>query len=581
MHTTFEIYKNNRVYKYPVRLEIGERITFLHAPYGLKDEIKAFKGPRWHGFDKENPRKLWSIDNCPRNVFQIKALMGEDVYAHFEQPLVDLDMSKLRDGTELHQVDMVRRGLTYRYQIFGAEQGLGKSLVGMTIAELAGGEWWYIGPKSAGESFQLEMEKWNTTANISQILTFEAAQKIVKYQSFDLPVGILVDESSGVKTQTANRTIAIQWLADAIREKFLPENSGYVILLSGTPTAKRPSDIWSQAEIAWPGFLREGSTKAFQQRYAIVEEREDMDGIKYPVLKGWRAEEVAELPNRLQGLMTVYRKADCLNLPKKNFRQVVLQPSEKVLRVGRALSKIAPNTITALGWLRALSSGFQYVMKEDGKIPCPACLPGVPCHICNDTKEIPTKKRHTQMVNTPKQKALVEEITGHQRIVVAASFKGSIERCRKAALELGYATCVIDGDGWVSYDVHGELMKGVHPLRHWKDCPDPVCLIGNPASCRFGITLIEAKKMVFFDNSFSAEHRLQMIDRIHRIGQTEPVEYVDLIHLPVDQLVVDTLDNNRELELLSLGAIRESLGDGEDEDISELLLENSVDTFES
>jgi SNF2 family DNA or RNA helicase len=179
------------------------------------------------------------------------------------------------------------------------------------------------------------------------------------------------------------------------------------------------------------------------------------------------------------------------------------------------------------------------------------------------------------MVSTPKVQALRDEIAGHHRIVIAASFKGSIERCVLVAREMGFDTCVIDGDGWLAYDVQGEMFKvgqgksktPLHPLKHWKNSPRPVALIGNPASCRFGITLIEAIKMVFFDNSFSAEHRLQMIDRIHRIGTTVSPEIVDLIHLPVDQLVVDTLDSNRELELLSLGAISESLGEGEIEDI--------------
>lgn len=568
MKTVLKVYKNGRIHNFPVRLEITDtRIKFLSAPFGLKDEIKAFKGPKWHGFDKENPQKIWSIENCPRNVFQLRALMGEDVYAHFEQPLVELDMSKIRPEMEPHQLDMVRRGLTYRYQIFAAEQGLGKSLTGITIAELAGGDWWYVGPKSAGESFLLELEKWKSTANFTEILTYEGAQSKIKYTKFDAPTGVLIDESSSCKTPSANRTIAIQWLADYIRETYLPTNSGYVIELSGTPTAKKPSDIWAQAEIAWPGFLREGSLYAFEHRYAIVEEKEDLDGVKYPVMKVWREEEVAALPERWKGLVSVYRKADHTNLPPKKTRRVLLTPSEKVMRVARALTKVAPNTITALTWLRALSSGFQYVMKDEGTTPCIACVPNVPCHVCNGTGVVTIKKRTTQMVNTPKQKALVEEITGLDRVVVAASFKGSIERCRKAANDLGFATCVVDGDGWVSYDQNGELIPGLHPLRHWRDCEGPVCFIGNPASCRFGITLIEANKMVFFDNSFSAEHRLQMMDRIHRLGQTKPCEYVDLIHLPVDQLVADTLDSNRNLELLSLGAIKEALGDGDDEEL--------------
>jgi len=71
--------------------------------------------------------------------------------------------------------------------------------------------------------------------------------------------------------------------------------------------------------------------------------------------------------------------------------------------------------------------------------------------------------------------------------------------------------------------------------------------------------------MVFFDNDFSAEYRLQMQDRIHRIGMDEihGATIVDIIHLPVDQLVLDTLNENKRLESLSLGLISDSFGEGE------------------
>jgi len=36
------------------------RILFLKSPFSLKDEIKAMKGARWHGYEEENPIKAWS-----------------------------------------------------------------------------------------------------------------------------------------------------------------------------------------------------------------------------------------------------------------------------------------------------------------------------------------------------------------------------------------------------------------------------------------------------------------------------------------------------------------------------------------
>ena len=64
-----------------------------------------------------------------------------------------------------------------------------------------------------------------------------------------------------------------------------------------------------------------------------------------------------------------------------------------------------------------------------------------------------------------------------------------------------------------------------------------------------------------------------MEDRIHRmtmdlvLGAT----IIDLVHLPIDQLVLDTLQSNKILEHLSLGVVGEILGaDEEEEELLEL-----------
>ena len=99
----------------------------------------------------------------------------------------------------------------------------------------------------------------------------------------------------------------------------------------------------------------------------------------------------------------------------------------------------------------------------------------------------------------------------------------------------------------------------MHILEAWANNEGPTVLIGNPASCRYGLTLNEAKTIVVYDQNFSAEHRRQFLRRNWRIGQDEAVRVIDLIHLPVDQLILDTLKANGRMESLSLGLILESL----------------------
>lgn len=592
--TKFEVRKGNRIFKHDVTLEVTEdRIIFVKSPFAMKDEIKAMAGPKWHGFDKEKPRKVWSVKNCPRNNFQIRVLEGHNMYDHFEQPLIEIHDFKHRgdDGyiAEAHQQDMIRRGLTYHYQIFAAEMGLGKSLTAIEIMERSGKkDWWFVGPKSALESVEEQIRYWHMDPSINvELMTYEKLLSIQKYDfdSIVLPDGVIFDESSMLKTPTAQRTIAAQWLADAIREKHGME--GYVIEMSGTPSAKKPSDWWSQCEIAWPGFLREGSLHAFEQRYGVFEEGEDADGVTFHRRTGWVENEVANLPQRYEGLATVYRKKEWLNLPDKTYHVIELDPTAKAKRVAQSLCRVAPNTITALTWTRALSSGFQYVNKPEGTKVCPVCKGSgtynqpeeAVCPGCDGVGEIPEYKRKTVKVKTPKDDALrnlLDKAEPQGRIVIAASFKGSIARVKDICTERGWATAVVDGDGWRVYDMMGKLIKDVTPMQLWRESEGKVAFIGNPGSCRYGLTLTLACILVFYDNDFSAEKRLQMEDRIHRLSMdmTLGAHIYDLIHLPVDKLVLETLQDNKKLEHLSLGVLNETLGYGTEEvDFTEELLE--------
>jgi len=54
--------------------------------------------------------------------------------------------------------------------------------------------------------------------------------------------------------------------------------------------------------------------------------------------------------------------------------------------------------------------------------------------------------------------------------------------------------------------------------------------------------------VVYYANSFDLEHRLQSEDRAHRIGQRNPVTYVDLItEKTVDEKIVAALRNKIDI----------------------------------
>lgn len=585
---TVRIQKGRYVHTYPIALEIDEnRIWFCKSPYDMKDEIKALQDAKWHGFD-ENPRKIWSCKNSPGNVFRLKTLMGEDTYANWDQPLIPLTVADFNRpeyeeyGVELNgaQVDMIQRGLTHHYVLLAAEMGIGKSLASIEIMERSGKKnWWYTGPASALESVEREIEKWRMDSSINlRMMSYEGLVKTMRYdfENLVVPEGIILDEISLVKNPTNHRSIAAQSICDLIREKHGFE--GYVIGLSGTVSAKAPTDMWSQCETVWPGFLREGSFAAFENRYANMVSMEDAEGVTFRKRDGWKEDEVLALPERYSGLMTSYRKADWLDLPPKVYRVERAQPSKKVMRVAQSLCNIAPNTITGLTWLRALSSGFQYSMKKDGETQCEVCEGSgkysnpepMVCPGCNGAKVVQGYTRETVQVACPKDDLLRRELDRcepHGRIVIAAAFQGSVDRCISICTERGWALAVVDGRGWRCYDAMGGLIRKAKPMDFWETHRGKVAFIGNPESCSYGLTLTLAHTLVFYDNNFKAEKRLQMEDRIHRMSmdKVKGACIVDFVHLPIDELVINTLKDNKRLELMSLGAVGEMIGELEDD----------------
>ena len=411
--------KNGSLIKSPATIEFkDDRIWFLKSPFALKDEIKAMQGSRWHGFEEDNPRKIWSVKDCFRNRFQLGYLMGEDVYEWFDRDLIrhqyrDYYLNGKLTSPMPHQFDMADAGLTYHYQIWGAEMGVGKSLAAQMVIEHANVDHWYwVGPKSSLPNMQREFRIWGfdeTTATV-EFMTYERlVRRMDEWKKGDpIPQGLICDESSRLKTWESQRTKAANKLACLIRERYAFD--GYVIEMSGTPSPKKPIDWWSQCEIAWPGFLREGSPKALEQRLGFSEKQEFDSGTFWKTT-GWKDDErkcavcgeyenapchyrdnfmeaegqddyhefnpskneVAYLHERLKGLVVVKHKKECLSLPDKRYRQVVCKPSASILRVAKAVVDSAPNAVTGMTLLRELSDGFQYREVDDGTTKCNHC----------------------------------------------------------------------------------------------------------------------------------------------------------------------------------------------------------------
>lgn len=384
-------------------LDDGRIEVRFHYNKILLEEIKAFETARW------NPeKKCWTIKDTPRNHFQLDYLQGKNPYARFDKPLVEYTPD--HRPVMKHQIMMVRAGLTYHTHILGAQMGTGKSLAAIRIMELSGfKDWFWVAPKSALRAVQLECEKWNCSVKPT-FLTYEALKKMIENWPKDklAPHGVIFDESSRAKNPTAQRSQAALELANGIRKDW--GDDGYIIEMSGTPAPKSPADWWMQCEIACPGFLREGTIEKFKKRLGLIIMKESIAGGTYPELVTWLDDEkkcltcgqlethlchdpialvtpevgnyhlfvkskneVAFLYERMKGLVSIFFKKDCLDLPEKRYEVIRCKPSPSILRSASIITARSSTVVGAMTLLRELSDGFQYNEEETGTTQCSLC----------------------------------------------------------------------------------------------------------------------------------------------------------------------------------------------------------------
>ncbi len=631
----------------PVRIPVTiisykGRLEF-QFPYNkaLMEEIKVMEGAKYHGYDP-NPRKVWTVADSQRNRFQLEYLAGRNPYAWWDQPLKEFTPS--RPCMYKHQRMMAATGLTYHYVEWGAEMGTGKTLAAIEVMEQSGfPDWFYIAPKTALAGVRLDFEKWK--AKVKPVfMTYEHFVKVMEgWQKGVLPShGVIFDEFSRAKNHTTQRAQACQHLADAIRDTW--GKRGFAIGMSGSPAPKSPADWWSQCEILCPGYLREGRIDKFKQRLALIQMKESLAGGMYPQLVTWwddenkckhcgrlqnhplhqeinmtepgyhpfakSVNEVAFLYKRMAGLVHVWFKKDCLDLPEKQYRLVMCPPQRETLNAMRAITAKSPSAVKTLTLLRELSDGFQYKeVPTGGKEVCPACegkrtgesnvyigpdysedelaqvgattseqhpdnvnhpeywkLMEMACTYCDGSGSVDSYHRITEEVDTPKEPALKDLLDEHEevgRLVIYGGFTGSVERICSICKKAGWNVIRVDGRGWDSDIAKGGslVMDSMELLKIFqsKDEEFPrIAFVGQPGAAGMGITLTASPSIVYWSNDFNAESRIQSEDRIHRPGMdiNRGATIIDLIHLPSDMLVLNNLKAKRDLQSLTMGQMK-------------------------
>ena len=319
-----------------------------------------------------------------------------------------------------------------------------------------------------------------------------------------------VDESTTIKSKDAKRTKSIVKIG---------KNATYRRILTGSPVTKSPMDLYTQCEFLDPWLLGHSSFFSFQYEYAVVQRR-SMGAHSFNQVVGYR--NLDKLNGVLDKFSFRVKKEDCLDLPDKVYIKRSVELTDEQQSVYSSLKT------------------FALAMLEEGSVTTDTILTQLlrlqqVCsgHVRMDDGEM--KKFNSAKL--PELMSVLEETDG--KVIIWANFTHDIKSIEKAIAEKYGEQSVATYYGETESDERQEIVD------RFQD-PDSglIYFVGQPRTGGYGLTLTQAKTVIYYSNNFDLEIRLQSEDRAHRIGQTSKVTYIDIVaENTVDERILKALRN--------------------------------------
>lgn len=374
----------------------------------------------------------------------------------------------------------------------------------------------------------------------------------------------VLDESSAVKSYKALQTKACR----AIRSR-----TGRVVLLNGTPIENSPGDLFSQSYMMSPDILGCPTWLHFRSRYAITTAHKK----GFDQIIGWQ--NIDDLRERIRPYALRRLKKDCLDLPpklpvvaitvalnEKTWKFYKQMRDELVAWLTEQSVSISAQAGVKVMRLAQLCSGFiggvveldndEYVLPEsnlatDGR---PAWLPleRAPevvkkAEPIEDLTQIAASElrdiRNIAQVGREKIDALLSwltdrrEIEPNVKVIVWCRFRVELYRL-KAELEKRGDFRVAAIHGAQKREEREHALRLLHPATAPKD--DACVVLGTLGTGARGLNLTASHTVVYMSNDFRYGTYVQSEERVHRPGQTSPVEYFDIIATgPQGQRTID------------------------------------------
>lgn len=334
-------------------------------------------------------------------------------------------------------------------------------------------------------------------------------------------VAIIIDESTKLKNPEAKLTKDFFCLADLFKIK---------TIMTGTPVANRPYDIWAQIFFLDRGKSLGNDFETFKQSTDLSNRLAD-DKIARETFE----EKVAGIYEKISAFTVRETKKSCeISLPQKKYQTVY--------------SKFEKNQLIKY---ETVLHDLEIEVKRNGKVML-------------DDDRIALKRllRLTQIASNPKLidssydaksgkeiqlEVLLKRICAFgDKCIVWSSFIDNIEQFYRE-----YST-------YKPRKIHGSMTINDRNMAVDVFKKDPECkvLFATPQAAKEGLTLTVANHVIFYDRGFNLDDYLQAQDRIHRISQEKTCYVYNLtMENSIDEWINNLIIAKHYAALLAQGDI--------------------------
>jgi SNF2 family DNA or RNA helicase len=427
--------------------------------------------------------------------------------------------------------------------VLADDMGLGKTAQVLRVCEQSkAARILIVAPKSLLTNWKREIELWIPGAPVT-LLTGTLAKRKKAFESYregflltnyeslrtlsmadggysnewieafkKLAFGVQVyDEAHRLKNRKSQQTKGAFALAKAAHRLYL---------LTGTPVLNRGAEIWALLHMLQP--------RVFSSFWAFAKEWFDAAPIGWG--GSWTLSDSPSNSSRFQEevvkpyILRRTKEEVLKDLPEKYYQRMWVTLEGEQLRLYRQMEKEFVAEVQG-GELIVAMNIISRITRLKQLCVAPSMLAGL------KESEVPSAKLELLV-------DLVEST--EDKWVVFSQFAQAVHRA-KAALEKA-------GIGAVTYTGELSMAARESALHEWKTNPACRVFLGTVQVAGEGLTLTESNRVVFLDKYWTPAINEQAIARCHRIGQTRPVQAIELLaEETIEEWIEDTLARKEDV----------------------------------